>query len=73
MDRRRLAPVHRRERGVRLNVCTVCGGDGVLSAASKWYCTEHLEVGLIAVATYVGKVRGWSDEDLVLLAAWLTS
>jgi len=52
-----------------MNVCYLCGGDGVMQSCGHWYCMDHVTDGFIATAAYIARLRGHPEqpaEDLAL-------
>lgn len=57
-----------------MNVCVICEADGVLEAVGAWFCIDHLEAGLVEVAMFVARQRGWEvDGVCAQLWEWLES
>lgn len=46
-----------------MNVCVVCGGDGVLLSAGHWYCVDHVDNAFIDTAMYVARLLGHDDQE----------
>jgi len=51
-----------------VNVCQVCGGDGVLLTAGHWYCVEHVDDGFIATAMLVARIQGRDEQEAKMKA-----
>lgn len=46
-----------------MNVCVVCGGDGVLLSAGHWYCINHVDNAFIDTAMMVARLLGHDDQE----------
>lgn len=46
-----------------MNVCCVCGGDGILYTTGVWYCVNHVDDGFIATAAFVARIMGHDEEE----------
>lgn len=46
-----------------MNVCVICGGDGVLYTTGAWYCLNHIDDGFIATAKFVARILGHDEQE----------
>jgi hypothetical protein len=46
-----------------MNVCTICGADGVLLTTGHWYCVNHIDQAFIATAMFVAQTLGKDDQE----------
>jgi hypothetical protein len=46
-----------------MNVCILCGGDGVLLTSNHWYCINHVDDGFIATAVMVARLKGGDETE----------
>lgn len=55
-----------------MNVCVLCGGDGVLLSAGHWYCVDHIDDGFIDTAMLIARLHGHGDQEVRAKAeGWL--
>jgi hypothetical protein len=57
-----------------MNVCCICGADGVAEVLGSWYCVDHVEDGFMDLALFLARLRGWDEGEVSdAIGAWLES